>query len=247
MKILVFDLKSSYAHFRKFYTTSSPLTFSFPPRTALQGIVGAILGYSKDEYMEKLKNAQFSLSLIKSIEKIRIPLNFIDTKDAPAIWLGKLRVYNLGLQPKRGHTQIRLEVVKEASYRVYFFHPASEVMTMLARSIKVHKCTYTPYLGIANFIADFHLIGECEASVIKSNGVTVEINSVVRLDEHVGEEFLALEEGKIYFKERMPIQLKKDRTPERYGVYLFEPTGKSIKVKVMEYVKVEDMGNIVWI
>ncbi|MFB3896899.1 MAG: CRISPR-associated protein Cas5, partial [bacterium] len=31
MKILVFDIWGDLGHFRKFYTTTSPLSFSFPP------------------------------------------------------------------------------------------------------------------------------------------------------------------------------------------------------------------------
>ncbi|MDI3548462.1 MAG: CRISPR-associated protein Cas5h [Halanaerobiales bacterium] len=47
-KVLAFDLKGDYAHFKKYYTTTSPLTFSLPPKTVIYGIVGAILGFSKE-------------------------------------------------------------------------------------------------------------------------------------------------------------------------------------------------------
>ena len=46
-KVLVFDIWSEYGHFKKPYTTTSPLTFSIPSRTALTGIIGAILGIEK--------------------------------------------------------------------------------------------------------------------------------------------------------------------------------------------------------
>jgi len=38
METLVFDVKGDLGHFRKFYTTSSPLTFSFPPPPTVRGI-----------------------------------------------------------------------------------------------------------------------------------------------------------------------------------------------------------------
>ncbi|MDI3478645.1 MAG: CRISPR-associated protein Cas5h, partial [Thermoanaerobacterium sp.] len=31
MKSLIFDIYGDFGHFKKYYTTSSPLTFSFPP------------------------------------------------------------------------------------------------------------------------------------------------------------------------------------------------------------------------
>jgi len=44
MKAVVFDVWSDYAHFRKPYTTTSSLTFTLPPPTAIAGLVGAIMG-----------------------------------------------------------------------------------------------------------------------------------------------------------------------------------------------------------
>jgi len=52
MKVLVFDLFGDFAHFRKYYTTTSPLTFSFPPPPTIAGILGAIYGASKEEYLD---------------------------------------------------------------------------------------------------------------------------------------------------------------------------------------------------
>lgn len=246
MRILIFNLVGDYAHFRKFYTTSSPLTFSFPPRTAIQGIIGAILGYSKNDYIEKMRDTSVSISLNKSVKKARIPVNLIDTKDAPSVSFGKLKAYHLGLQSRRGHTRIRFELIRDPSYRIYFFHPNIDVMNRLFELLNTHSCIYTPYLGLANFIAKVQLIGEYEASIINNEKESVEIASPVKIEELISQEFLALEEGKVYFRERMPVQLKRDRTPEAYSTYLFNPNGKSIKVKTREYVKIEKIGNIVW-
>jgi len=44
MKVLVFDVSSDYAHFRQPYSTTSSLTYAIPPRTAIFGLIGAILG-----------------------------------------------------------------------------------------------------------------------------------------------------------------------------------------------------------
>jgi CRISPR-associated protein Cas5h len=52
-KVLVFDIWSDYAHFRRGYTTTSPLTYPFPTRTALTGIVAAILGLEIDQGYRK--------------------------------------------------------------------------------------------------------------------------------------------------------------------------------------------------
>ena len=54
MKIIVFDIKGKFAHFRKFYTNSSSLTYGIPPRTAICGILAAILGLERDSIMKSL-------------------------------------------------------------------------------------------------------------------------------------------------------------------------------------------------
>ena len=42
-ELLIFDIRGEYGHFRKYNTTTSPLTYSIPTRTAIAGILGAIL------------------------------------------------------------------------------------------------------------------------------------------------------------------------------------------------------------
>ena len=70
MNILVFDLWSSYAHFKKPYTTTSPLTYSIPTRTSLAGILGALIGVDKDEYMDVFnqKNSKLAISIKRPIK-----------------------------------------------------------------------------------------------------------------------------------------------------------------------------------
>lgn len=41
---LVFDITSEYAMFRKFYTTTSSISYPFPPPTAIGGLIAAIIG-----------------------------------------------------------------------------------------------------------------------------------------------------------------------------------------------------------
>ena len=54
-EILIFDISSEYGHFRKFNTTTSPLTYSIPTRTAVVGIIGAILGLEREISEGKFK------------------------------------------------------------------------------------------------------------------------------------------------------------------------------------------------
>jgi len=52
MKLLIFDWKGRMGHFRKLDTNSSSLTYSFPSRTTIAGMIAGVLGYEKDSYYE---------------------------------------------------------------------------------------------------------------------------------------------------------------------------------------------------
>ncbi|MDD4749617.1 MAG: CRISPR-associated protein Cas5, partial [Methanosarcinaceae archaeon] len=74
MKVLVFDVWGEFGHFRKHYTTTSPLTFSIPPRTAISGMIGAIIGLDKAEYLKYFsKNeAKIAVKIESPVKKTRI-------------------------------------------------------------------------------------------------------------------------------------------------------------------------------
>ncbi|MGE5634535.1 MAG: CRISPR-associated protein Cas5 [Deltaproteobacteria bacterium] len=81
-KILAFDVWGEYACFRRPYSTTSPLTFPFPTRTAVSGFVGAILGLDRDSYYDDFsnENCKIGINLLSPIRKTYIGQNLIDTK-----------------------------------------------------------------------------------------------------------------------------------------------------------------------
>jgi len=103
MRVIAFKIWGDYAHFRRHYTTSSPLTHSIPPPSALRGVVGAILGLSSDNYPEELgcDVCQFGVRLLSPLKKIRLGINYLDTKDGK--WVnfdlkaGRLNTYEFDI------------------------------------------------------------------------------------------------------------------------------------------------------
>ena len=82
MKTLVFDIWADIGHFRKYYTTSSPLTFSFPSPPTIAGMLGAIIGSGKDRYLSDFALDQmYQIGLLNPVKKFRWGINYINTKD----------------------------------------------------------------------------------------------------------------------------------------------------------------------
>jgi len=225
MKILAFDIWGDYGHFRKFYTTSSPLTFSFPPPSTIKGIIGAILGIDKTEYL-KVFNSQeckVSVRLINPIKKIRIGLNLINTKDG--YWIPFKKKHH---EPR---TQIRTEFLKDPHFRLYFTHTNKEIFDKFTNFLKEHKSVYTVSLGLSELIADFEYIDILETE--KCTNFSSEVVSPFS-SSNLLENTLQIEEGKKYFKEKMPVIMNSDRIVEQYDNIIFEPTGKAIKTGLAE-------------
>ncbi len=222
-KILVFDIWAEYAHFRKFYTTTSPLTFSVPPRTALCGLLGAIIGLEKDNnnYLQFFTLAKLSIAvrIINPIKKTMLAQNLIDTKTA----------HGPGMNIITQRTQVSFEYLKSPKYRIFFTHSDDELYTKLKNHLNEHKSVYTPVLGLSENLADFKFIGEYEVSDRSSNDY-VSINTAIPLS------LINMEEQKIfdyeseYFSERLPLELTTERVVTKFDDVLFERTGKPINV-----------------
>lgn len=236
MKVLVFEIWGDYGHFRKFYTTSSPLTFSFPPPSTIAGIVGAIYGSRKDEYLKIFIGAQckIALKIVTPVKKVRMGIGLINTKG------GYWSLYsNKHHEPR---TQIRTEFLKDPYFRIYFTHEDEKIFKTIVKLLKEHKSTYTVSLGLSELLADFKYIGEYNSEVKSDRGL-VELQTPVT-ESKLLKEGLEIESGKKYFKEKMPIKMNIERIIEKYDDIIFEPDGETIKAKVMTYYKLENGENI---
>jgi len=225
-KVIVFDVWGDYAHFRKNYSTSSPLTYSFPPRTALSGLIGAIVGLDKTEYFRHFfkVDAKIACKIMAPVKKVRIGENLIDTKSAVKMHLIKNR------------TQIRFEFVKDPKYRIYFTHSDEQLYKTLKELLTNHQSVYTPCLGLSQLICNIKFIGEFGVKISGEN--VQDIDSVVP-----GKCLLAspeFEDKNEYFSEVMPGEMGDAREVTDYSEILFERNGKKIKAKAKELWEVEN-------
>lgn len=172
MDFLVFDLKGKFAHFRKFYTNSSSLSYSVPPRTTIEGLIAAILGYERDSYYEILDSQKLNIGLKKltPTRKIVQSLNYIKATSISHV-----------IKPKE-HTQVPFEIVTSEGnlgYRVYVNHIDERLMEDLEDRLKNNRFHYVPYLGVASFNLSIEFIGRFHGER-KFDEDFVEISSIIR-------------------------------------------------------------------
>lgn len=205
MEILIFDLVGKMAHFRKYYTNSSSLSYYFPPRTTLTGMIAGIIGIERDRYYElfSLEKTRISLSIKTPVRKLQQTVNYV--------WAENIKELNLS---KGQHTQIPLEIVLPEKdnllrYRIFFHHNDEEIFNKVVKAIENKKVHYPVYLGISEFIGNVEFVNFVEAVECRGTENPIEIDSVLNLD--------FLKKGEVvfynsqYIKEKMPFEFDKDR------------------------------------
>lgn len=224
MKLLIFDVHGKYAHFRKFYTNSSSLTYSIPPRTTIIGLIAAILGYERDSYYQVFskENCDIALKKISKNRKIMQTVNYIK---ADSIKL----IYN-----PENHTQIPFEIITSEDdiiFRIYVAHKDETIINNLKERIQNKKYFYAPYLGAAPFNCSTEFIDfiHCNLEEVTEE---VDVHSVVDNDYIVENSIDIFSEPKIFVREKMPCDIEGNRIVKSVKSYLFEDTGKPIKMKI---------------
>lgn len=226
-KVLVFDLWGDYAHFRKHYTTTSPLTFSIPPRTTLCGLLAAIIGRDKTEYLRYFsdKDASIAVQLLSNVKKITLAENLIDTKKA-----GKL------MNKIKQRTQIRFEFLKDPKYRIFVYHKDASIYMELKEMLEAHKTVYTPCLGLSELLANFEYVNEYNVEMVETES-EVEILTALPRKNLIE---LIFQDGYEYLSETMPRNMLPDRTVTEYSPVIFERKHEPLTARVNQFVRLEN-------
>jgi len=246
--VLIFEIESEYGHFRKFNTTSSPLTYSIPPRPAVIGIIGAILGIERETApgrynspgsvlaeMFSTDNADIAVQILHPVKKVNIAFNLLDTeKTASSFFNVKQR------------TQIEFELLKNPKYRVFLAFRDTELQEKLWEQLKNNRTHFTPYLGLSQFTATISAVERKPVSPV-FNREYMDILSAVNTEKTSYEfEFDYSGEFK-YTSDTMPVELSKDRVVLSYAEVIMESEGKPIRLKSDEVFTVKDYGNLIFL
>jgi len=233
-KLLSFRLWGDYAHFKKYYTTTSPLTFEFPPPPTLLGIISAIIGLDKDEYLSYFQNPDdflLSVCIDQPVKKVRWSQNLIDTKHH--FW----KIYN--------RTQIRMEFLKDAAFVVYFYHNDSSVYSRLKEHLEKHESIYSICFGLSELLVNFEYFGELNYK-IKSSNKWIHLDSVLPVSRLLNENAIDLVTDREIFKVNYPIWMARDRVVTKREDVLFERTANPIRCVVKNFCETDKGNRIVF-
>jgi len=229
--VLVFDISGDYGQFKKFFTNMSPLTFDFPPRTVITGIVGAIGGIQKEDNPEFFAKEQcfIALQILKEVKKTKIPQNYLKT-------VSKVEVYRF-----KNHKPTNVEFVKDPAFRIFFSHKDIAFNNLFHSLLKEHKAVYTPSLGTAGCLLNYRFIGESEIESVVSTDFQL-VSSVVPEDNILD---ISFDQGGKISRTSMPFEMKNDREVLKYGNVIYEATGRKLKLKLKTCYKIQESAEAI--
>lgn len=234
-RIAVFDLVGRAAHFRKFYTNSSSLSYPLPPRTTTSGIVAAVLGYPRDSYYEVLgpENSLISVSQRTPTRSIIQTVNNLLVK-SPSDLNGSSKLSM--------HTQVPTEIVfplheeQLLEYRVYFAHESDEVFDELVDRVQRSIPVYPISLGTASMLGELKWITIVDDWQLVKPGewISAVTPCIVDAVVDVGMNHDELSKGKNQhvMKDLMPYSFARGRRDVWNRDYLYERQGQSLPLRL---------------
>lgn len=153
-----FRARSSYAKFRKAYTTTSTLTYLLAPPTIVRGLIGAILGVDRIDLHKKTDCIDIAIEVLNDINK--------DTQS-----------FNLSIMNNEAGNSYsypsNIEFLRDVEYRVYVKTDSRELLDKIKEVLTSGEYFYMPYLGSAEHACKLIYEGEFEAVKLEKGSYPV--------------------------------------------------------------------------
>lgn len=232
--LIIFDLTGAQAMFRKFYTNSSSLSYPFPPRTTLAGLIAGLMGYERDTYAEDLglERCSIALSIRVPVRQVMQTVNYVLTESKGSVWSKNTS----GFDGSAGGIQTPIEFIfpalphEKLRYRVYVTHQDSSWLAVLEKALKAEVWSYPPYLGMSECLAQVHYVATLPEWTLTKQKQEGKLGTVVPTRLLDGPP--ALNDGAQFIKERVPLELGPDRRLHAIGDVLYERTGRGITARI---------------
>lgn len=251
-KVLVFDLSGEYGHFRKFNTTTSPLTYPMPPLPALAGIFGAVLGIEREtspgvfpsgvvplNELFSPEKMSVAIQMLNPVKKTRMAFNLLDTEKVAQSF------FNI-----KNRTQIEFELLKEPAFRIFFQHSDEQIFQTLAKRIKAKQYHFTPYLGLSQFAALLEYRDVLPCIEKQAANEPVEVMTGVNISNLDNQEPVKFRKGVHYSLDTYPHTMLPNREIIAYAEILTElKQGEKARfwVNTPHFWQAGTLGNIIFI
>jgi CRISPR-associated protein Cas5h len=225
LPVVVFRYRARFGHFLRAEASVSALTYPVPPRTALMGMIGAVLGLPKDTPQVELRESHIAVcGAVPQTHWHRVKLR----KDPPAA---------LAMTVKRGAKGQKNPAPEMATLnkQEWLFGPEYEVIVSLPSAyheeftdrLRNRRWHYQPCMGLSEMLADLELISEGVAELLSPESIVL-CGSVAHSTEGTSVDGRRTVEGGTPLA-MLPLRMPREVTPERvfnHADYLIERSGR---------------------
>jgi CRISPR-associated protein Cas5h len=159
MNIVAFNFSGKFGHFLRAEANANGVTYPIPPRTALLGLVGAVLGLEKDSPQMLLEGARLAVGGA-------LPKRFWHKtnvrKDPPAPLPHAVKATDKGTDSEQRNFRFPQEWLWKPRFRVWAALPESYHADFAAR-MRGRRWHYGPCMGLSEMLADLSDVTEATA------------------------------------------------------------------------------------
>jgi|SRR5579884_1450493 len=226
MRVVSFRYRGKYGHFLRAEANANGITYPYPPRTVLLGVVGAVLGLAKDEPPVRLAEARLGVG---GVPPTRFWHKTNVRKDPPAPLPYSVRPRDKGTSKEQRNFRFPQEWLWRPDYRVWASLPADMHREFVSR-IRDHRWYFTPCLGLACLLADLEFIEEITAEPL-ADALHLVTTVTPQAGNEWGKAAAAAELGIVSL--RMPAAATADRV-FTHRAYWFEHEGRPFPVRTRD-------------
>jgi CRISPR-associated protein Cas5h len=229
-KLVVFEVGSTLGYFRKAFTTTNALTHSVIPRSAVEGLIGAILGRQRNEYPQQLQHSNIAVEIRSPVRKLSMKYMHINHEwfDYISHYLDHRNDRKEGIKYKMFTIPVSVEFLRYPIYRIYV--NGEQFNDELAQRLENKQTHYTPFLGTSSMICYIrHLETTTYKTASFSQNEYVHVSSVIPFFSKIPK--VRLERNLQYaMEDGLPIHIDNQRISSGTYRILYSPEMSKIEV-----------------
>lgn len=141
-RIISFAVTGEFASFRDPTVTTNQLVYYIPSKTAVVGLIGAILGIKRGNTLDEI----YSKEYLEFFSKIKIGIQLCNNPN-------KITFFTNHRSLKQPKTKpVKKEILESPKY-IFYVKSTDDILDSIISCIKNHNYEFSPYLGHAYCIA----------------------------------------------------------------------------------------------
>ena len=177
-KVIIFNTKSDLGSFQRPQSNNNPSTFNVIPKSALVGMICAVVGIDRDI----MRETNMYKTLTEKLRYSVIPRKPFQIKYWSEYGYNHGNVFQSADRPV--YTPAKYERLVDVDYDIHVLYDnedqdVTKLIQNFIENVRNQEYVFPPYMGMANFMIDISYVGEVQPQacngVFKTRGICTEL------------------------------------------------------------------------